>query len=220
MPSRVTRPPGPLGAVASLGLQGAGQADQARGVGRGGIDPDGVVAVPPVEGRECPGQKARHEAGRWDSRGAGPGSRHRSPKQPQAADAASSGWSPRIASRRAIAAASSASVLLISAGRSGINVEIEPAQTEDVGIAGRVPCPGQAVVRPGQQIESHGVNGDVARHTAQPVGFFEQSLVVVEPAGKRAAPEAAAGVVTATNPALAIKRRPQHPQLDAALPAV
>ena len=83
--------PGSFGPVASLGLQGSGQADQARGVGRGRIDPDGVVAVLLVEGREGSGQQGGMSAGRWDSRGAGPGSRHHCPNDPQALEAAISG---------------------------------------------------------------------------------------------------------------------------------
>ena len=86
-------------------------------------------------------------------------------------------------------------MLLISAGRSGIDVEIEPAQTQDVGVARGVPRSCQPVVRPCQQIGSNGVEGHVGRHSAQPAGLVEQSLVIVEPTGERAAAEAAGGSI-------------------------
>ena len=69
-------------------------------------------------------------------------------------------------------------------GSERVDVEIEPAQAEDVGVTGRVPCSTQPVIRSGQQVGPYRINGDVARDTAQPMGLFDQPLVVVEPAGE------------------------------------
>ncbi len=183
--------PGSLGAVASLGLQGAGQADQPRGVGRGRIDPDGVVAVLLVEGREGPGQK------RGMMRVVGiVGEPDQDPGPIARAAPGRRGRELGMVAQDRVASLDRRGQFGLGAadfgGAQRVDVEIEPAQTEDVGIAGRVPRSSQPVVRPGQQVGPHGVEGNVARDAAQPVGLFDQPLVVVEPAGERAAPEAAA----------------------------
>ncbi len=100
----------------------------------------------------------------------------------------------------------------------GVDIEIEPTQTDDVGIASGVASFRQPLVRPGQESRPDRIDGDIARHASQPVGLGDQSGVVVEPAGDGAPTEARSQSVTAADPALAIKRGPQYPQFGTACP--